>query len=449
MASTLAVPATRALRVALAGPMTSGIGEALRRHPVSVTELGTAGPLDAVVLLPGADPAGVYARMAQDGHLLAAVLDLSGARSPRADFSAEINAPDGLARGLDTAMLLAEARAAVAPLPDNEDRPGLTALALSITRKRDLEPRLDASLPCMFDYPLLAGIAGPRALLEQLADAGLLKRHFHERAYLCGSCQSSRMLARDVCVACGGAHLEQQTLIHHYRCGEQAPKSHFLRGDQLVCLKCDRVLRHFGVDYDAPGPVYVCRSCGKTAPEPEARFLCADCHASTRGIDAEALDWYSYSPTEAAHAAVAEGRLPHAGLECLLDSLPGWRTPRDFALTLDLSRRLHARYSRPYAVLRIDAQASAEAMERYGRAGVAQMHQMLADLVRQTVRETDCFAQIDGKLLLLLPETSREHCEVLFERLRTRAAEMLGPHVQLLAQLDEEQIDALIARLAR
>src|SRR5690606_9594717 len=85
MAPTLAVSAVQQLRVALAGPLSAPVSDVLRRHALSVVELDTPEFLDAVILLPGADPESVYARMLHDGHSLAAVIDLSGAHSARAD----------------------------------------------------------------------------------------------------------------------------------------------------------------------------------------------------------------------------------------------------------------------------------------------------------------------------------------------------------------------------
>ncbi len=439
----------RVLRIALAGTLSPFFSEALKRHAVSLVELDESASVDAVILLPGSDANSVYARMAHGGNLLAAVIDLSGAQSARADFVAPTAGPDSLARGIETAMSLREKCAALAAIPNNDDRVGLTVLALSITRECDIAPRLNADRPSMFDYPLLAGIADQRSIVETLAAAKLLKRDFSDRTYLCDDCNGSRMLARDVCPACGSAHLEQQTLIHHYRCGEQAPKPQFLRGDELVCPKCNRTLRHFGVDYDAPGPVCFCLDCHKTSPEPEVRFRCADCHATTRGIDAQTMDWFSYSPTEVAHSAVMEGRLPGINLENFLNGMPGWRTPRDFALSLDMSHRLSTRYRRPYSLLQLDTAATADAIAEFGRAGAAQIQSLMIDLVRETVRETDFFAAVDRRLLLLLPETSNDKCDVLIERLQLRAAEALGRRVQLAARLNEEQVPLLIEQLSK
>ena len=449
MASTLAVSAVQQLRVALAGPLSAPVSDVLRRHTLSVVELDTPEFLDAVILLPGADPASVYARMLHNGHSLAAVIDLSGTHSARADFCADVPGNDNIARGLETAAAVREARARIAPFLHDDDRLGLTVLALAITRQRDLEPVLDPTRVSMFDYPLLAGIPEPRHLLETLAAARLLKPTFRERAYLCGACNGSRLLARDVCISCGSSHLVQETLVHHYRCGEHAPKPRFMRGDEMICPKCDRALRHFGVDYDTPGPIYVCHACHKTLPEPEARFLCGDCGDATRGIDAQTLDWHSYSPTEAAQAAVHEGRLPGSGLERLLDGLPGWRTPRDLALVLDLNHRLATRYNRPYAVLQVDTSTSPEALAQFGSSGAAQMQSLLVDLVRQSMRETDCFAAVDNRLLLLLPETPPDKCDALVERLHARTAAALGQRIQLAVRLNEQEIAVLIERLAK
>lgn len=451
MASTLQVSPhhARVLRVALVGSLSPFLSEALKRYPVSVVPLDNSTRLDAVILLPGAEVDRVYGQMMSGGHMLAAVLDLSGSDSRRADFTAATAGPDSLARGIETALEIHDRRSAFADIPANEDRLGLTALALSVTRQRAIEPQLNPARPAMFDYPLLEGIPDQRSILETLASAKLLKRQFHDRIYLCGGCNGSRMLARDVCPTCRSADLEEETLIHHYRCGEQAPKSRFLKGDELTCPKCDRMLRHFGVDYDAPGPVFFCRSCQKTSPEPEVFFLCGDCQSLTRGLDAETTDWFSYSPTEVAHTALGEGRLPGIHLENFLNGLPGWRTPRDFALTLDLTHRVSARYKRPYCLLQLDTAATAEAIAEGGMAAQAKIQKLMVELVRQAVRETDFFAAIDKRLLLLLPETSAEKCNVLMERLQTRAAEVLGARVKLTVRLSDDQVPLLIEQLSK
>ena len=152
----------RVLRIALAGTLSPFFSEALKRHAVSLVELDESASVDAVILLPGSDANSVYARMAHGGNLLAAVIDLSGAQSARADFVAPTAGPDSLARGIETAMSLREKCAVLAAIPNNDDRVGLTVLALSITRECDIAPRLNPDRPSMFDYPLLAGIADQR-----------------------------------------------------------------------------------------------------------------------------------------------------------------------------------------------------------------------------------------------------------------------------------------------
>ena len=452
MASTYQVSSSQhahVFRIALAGSLSPFLSEALKRHPVSVVPLESSAALDAVILLPGSEPDKVYGDMLSSGHSLAAVIDLSGANSPRADFAAPTAGPDSLTRAIETVMAMQDKRASFADIPANDDRLGLTALALSISRQRAIEPQLNPDRPTMFDYPLLAGIPDQRSILETLASAKLLKRQFNDRAYLCEGCNGSRMLARDVCPVCRSADLEQETLIHHYRCGEQAAKSRFLKDDELVCPKCDRTLRHFGVDYDAPGPVYFCHACHKTSPEPEACFRCGDCETITRGLDAQTMDWFSYSPTEVAHTALAEGRLPGLHLERFLGDLPGWRTPRDFALTLDMTHRLSTRYKRPYSLLQVDTTATATAIAEGGKSVVAQIQNLMIELVRQAVRETDIFVVFDKRLLLLLPETSAENCEVLIERLHKRAAEALGERVQLSVRLSEDKVPLLVEQLSK
>ena len=71
--------------------------------------------------------------------------------------------------------------------------------------------------------------------------------------------------------------LAQQPIVHHYRCGWQEPEQRFIKGRAVICPKCRRELRHYGVDYDKPGSVLVCRSCQKAKPDPVVQFVCLDC----------------------------------------------------------------------------------------------------------------------------------------------------------------------------
>jgi Thaumarchaeal output domain 1 len=144
----------------------------------------------------------------------------------------------------------------------HEDRAELTLFRIAYSRDAPIEASFATDSILLVDYRLLWRISAARQRLEALADLDLLRRNFFTRTHACGRCQSARLHAYEACPACGGGNLVDQPIVHHYRCGWQAPQSRFAGSRLLVCPKCRRELRHFGVDYGKPGIVVVCRGCG-------------------------------------------------------------------------------------------------------------------------------------------------------------------------------------------
>jgi hypothetical protein len=68
-------------------------------------------------------------------------------------------------------------------------------------------------------------------------------------------------------------------LIHHFQCAYIGPESDFTQeyNDDLICPKCQKLLRHIGVDYDKPSHIYGCNSCSDFFQNPVFTYLCIDC----------------------------------------------------------------------------------------------------------------------------------------------------------------------------
>lgn len=174
------------------------------------------------------------------------------------------------------------------------------ALAFAYTRRTDIRPHYDPNTPRVCAYPALPGHPDLGAALRDLSAAGLLTAEPVDTLPQCPDCGSARTLAREVCVGCGRAILDEMPIVHHYRCGYQGPESDFLEGGGSghICPKCQRELRHFGRDHDRSGILYVCRSCGTHMSEPEPGFACVDCGAQTPGdrMTFRRLEAYRISP---------------------------------------------------------------------------------------------------------------------------------------------------------
>ena len=414
-------------------------------HPGAVS-----GPFDTVLVSAPIQSSVLLGWLYDSASPLAPLIDLSGANLARADIQAPIVTPDTVAAGLARAGALASELDMLAPVPLNQDRDGLIILGLMFSRKADLVPVLDAGQKDFYCYPRLDGISDASSWLEMLADAGLLSRTFHDRVYVCGQCQSARLSVREVCQGCKSSQITEETLVHHYRCGMQGPRSTFLHGETLVCPKCSGVLRHFGVDYDTPGQIICCHACGGTATDPEISFLCADCRTVTSGASARRRDWHSFRLTKAGEVAAIEGRLPGTRLHAMMEGLKGWRSPREMASLLDLCAGLASRYKRPYTVATLSLADPSAIIARSGRTGLARLHRLIVDLVAETVRSTDGVAILGDRVIICLPETPPDHGPFIVKRLRDRlGAAVADADTVQIAIIPAEEVGALAAELVQ
>ena len=405
-----------------------------------------ADPVGLVAILPGANADVLLRHLATLGRLQVPIADFTGHGLPRADFRADDFDETTLWQALSATQRMRRSIRSLPSISNKSDRDLLSVLTLAVTRETAIEAAWTPGEAGLVSYPLLAGLPKPRTLLEQLAHAGLVVRRFFDRIPLCGQCGSARLAAREVCVGCGSAHLQEETLVHHYRCGHQGPRSHFQDEDSLICPKCSRLLRHYGVDYDAPGELQVCRECNVVSVEPDVAFVCADCGRDTPGDDARTADWHHYDVTSAGEMFVAEGRLPKLGLEGFLKGVEALRAPRDLALMIDFAGRLNRRYERPFAIVLIHFSFS----EGMYLADQARAERLVVDVIRGILRETDLITAHEHQLVLFLPETAPANAKFVIERINEHLAKATGAGWDVGGEVvAENKVPALIDLLAR
>ncbi len=158
-----------------------------------------------------------------------------------------------------------------------------------------------------YSYPMLTSVMTPQIIKGQLntlhkaVKQGYLKEDFFDAVYLCAKCSSAALQYREICPKCQSSNLKQQDLIHHFRCAYVGPRSDFQpSGDiyDLVCPKCDKRLKHIGVDYDKPAVVYDCLSCHHVFQDPiiSAKCLTCDHENETENLVRNELYTYTLQP---------------------------------------------------------------------------------------------------------------------------------------------------------
>ena len=268
---------------------------------------GTDRPADTLVIAGDIKPEDVRRERAQGmGHLLP-VIDMTEQYGREADAVLIHNDSDERD----------QVRWVIDTFKENRDR-----LASSIVSSHDKDMRL---LSCLYvsghtlkairsgderhgyHYNRLLPVGEVAEAAVRMHTRGFLDHHFVDRVHSCGQCGSRRLNVREECPSCRSPHIKEVALLHHFRCAWQGPETDARVGDDLVCPKCRQELLHYGSEYDKPGKVHHCQSCGESHAEPDIGFICYDCGSHADALTMHTDDIYDYTLTDNARDLLLSG----------------------------------------------------------------------------------------------------------------------------------------------
>ncbi|PVX25871.1 MAG: hypothetical protein CW691_03230, partial [Candidatus Bathyarchaeum sp.] len=126
----------------------------------------------------------------------------------------------------------------------------------------------------------------------------------------CSNCQSQELEFYLQCPECQNRVLEKGDIIEHFKCGNIDFENKFIRGEKLVCGKCNNELKQLGVDYRRAGVGYQCSN-KHIFSSPKTVFVCAQCREQFELKDALLQTQFNYELTEAGkRAAKSAGYSP-------------------------------------------------------------------------------------------------------------------------------------------
>ncbi|MEM7551862.1 MAG: hypothetical protein AAF363_19430 [Bacteroidota bacterium] len=114
-------------------------------------------------------------------------------------------------------------------------------------------------------------------ILAKAEEKGYLTGKTHDKIHQCKSCKGNYLNFRETCPSCHSLDITPKDLIHHFVCAHVAEEETFFKNGEMQCPKCDRKMRHIGIDYDKPSSVYTCNCCQNQFQEPEMIAFCMDC----------------------------------------------------------------------------------------------------------------------------------------------------------------------------
>lgn len=125
---------------------------------------------------------------------------------------------------------------------------------------------------------------------------------FIEKIHLCPHCDSDHILFSETCPSCASSNLDEEDMVHHFRCANISPLSEYDEDGELRCPKCIKQFRHIGLDYDKPAKVSVCRNCGSHHLNTDMRATCGACGRKMSPHDLVSYDIMEYRFTPKAFA---------------------------------------------------------------------------------------------------------------------------------------------------
>ena len=250
--------------------------------------------------------------------------------------------------------------------------------------------------------------------LAILAKRNYLEARFFDRVTLCPKCDSHHLNVREVCPGCRQAHLANDGLLHHFRCGYVGIPSEFSPGPDgsYLCPKCNCRMHHLGTEFDWLGKAFVCRGCGLISENPPVEAVCFACRARTPAEDLVSTVVFSYVLTSRGAAAMRRGSLcdDDEELASIADA-PVYRRKVMFEfLKHEMLRLQH--FNSGFSVLLATCQAST-----IDQSGDDLRTQWLTRL-HNCLRKVDLIGQMaDSLYFVILPQTKWGEAEALRERI--------------------------------
>ena len=310
--------------------------------------------------------------------------------TPSGTQLAEIDANAGAAaeeRRLDLLRQIAQAGGKIDPVAEPLARHGYTYAARGDDVERDL------------------GILARRDYLEE---------RFLDRVSLCPKCDSHHLNVREICPGCRRAHLVNERLLHHFRCGYVGIPSEFVsaKDGSYVCPKCNGRMRHLGTQYDRLGRAFLCRGCGVISENPPVEAVCFACGARTSAEDLISAEIFSYVLTSRGALAIRRGSLLDGDDEPVsIADAPVYRRAVILEFLEQEMKRLQ-HFNSVFSVLLVNCSLST--LEQHGDNSPTQWLTRLRDCLR----EVDVIGQLaDAVYVVILPQTKKRAAEALRQRI--------------------------------
>jgi len=300
------------------------------------------------------------------------------------------------------------------------------------TRSNRLKPVTSSLAHTGYSFPLLAlhfnkeNTDAEFKLLDNLADKEYFRIRYEDIVHLCNNCYSGFLNYRELCPKCESSDLYTENLIHHFVCAHVAPESDFINGDQMICPKCNRLLRHIGVDYDKPSLIYTCNNCGHHFQDSVMQAQCMHCGTGHNIDSLLERKIYNYELTALGEEAAINGLVPSEKQEAELDGYIGFSTFNIF-LKYEIERIKNSGKTSSVGSLRLLTPA---AMGNSLGVKYTTVVTEVSEFIKNATLATDILTFINNNTFLIIsPDNDKFRVESLLNNIRHSVQKLIDSNI--------------------
>ena len=291
------------------------------------------------------------------------------------------------------------------------------------------EHRIDKIIPSFsslkhkgYFYPALQGLFDEFENIEEylnaLAKRGFLVRKINNRFRECSQCHSHHLNYREICPSCSSIDIVEGQMIHHFHCGHIDSFDSFLRDTDLVCPKCEKTLRHIGLDYEKPADYFKCANCQAIVPEPAVEPECLNCGLAGSAKNTLEKEIFAYYVTELANNAVERGEITDVDLASILyDTHTNLHNKQYFELELKRENERFTRHKSEFTLMLVRIGKIDEIQQSHPDRVIWYVNMLFSALSKELrTLDTTC-GWNPNTLGILLPETNADNAFIVAKRM--------------------------------
>jgi len=271
-------------------------------------------------------------------------------------------------------------------------------------------------------------------MLEWAEHQGLIWPDFNERIYLCNNCSSGFLSYREVCPHCNSSNSRSEDLVHHFPCAYIGPISDFKNeiDNALNCPKCNKTLRHIGVDYDKPSIIHHCNDCDSNFQDINVKAKCVSC---SNDVEIQYLipkSINTYKLTKRGRSAATNGFLA-SGKE--VEDIFGTINMQLFKTMLHYElERIKENETQKTCIALLSLENVFELYNKIGKKAERTLVEDLVNLIRENIKPSDFIAIENSSTLYFgLINTEEVQAKMLLENVKTVLQKLISTNFKEFA----------------